>query len=131
MRNRKSGVFRYRSNGRNFRRRTNNNENIRSVTGSFLNDRTKNNFKSNKSAEQLLESYKILAKEAISLGDKMLAENYLQHIDHFERIVSNKNLNQNNNLSNNNQNNNLSNNSETNQDHINKNNQDHINKNKE
>ena len=121
MRNRKPREFRYRSNGRNFRRRTNNNENIRSVTGSFLNDRTKNNFKSNKSAEQLLESYKILAKEAISLGDKTLAENYLQHIDHFERIVSNKNLNQNNNLSNNNQNNNLSNNSETNQDHINKN----------
>ena len=130
MRNRKSGVFRYRSNGRNFRRRTNNNENIRSVTGSFLNDRTKNNFKSNKSAEQLLESYKILAKEAISLGDKTLAENYLQHIDHFERIVSNKNLNQNNNLSNNNQNNNLSNNnqnnnlsnnSETDKDHTNKN----------
>lgn len=121
MRNRKSRVFRYRSNGRNFRRRTNDNENIRSITGSFLNDRTKNNFKSNKSAEQLLESYKILAKEAISLGDKTLAENYLQHIDHFERIVSNKNLNQNNNLSNS---------SETNQDHINKNNQDHINKNK-
>ena len=128
MRNRKPRVFRYRSNGRNFRRRTNDNENIRSITGSFLNDRTKNNFKSNKSAEQLLESYKILAKEAISLGDKTLAENYLQHIDHFERIVSNKNLNQNNNLSNNqnnnlsnNQNNNLSNNSEPDRDHINKN----------
>jgi len=120
MRNRKSRVFRYRSNGRNFRRRANDNENIRSITGSFLNDRTKNNFKSNKSAEKLLESYKILAKEAISLGDKILAENYLQHIDHFERIISNKNLNQNNNLSNN-QNNNLSNNSETDRDHINKN----------
>ena len=121
MRNRKSRVFRYRSNDRNFRRRTSGNENIRSITGSFLNDRTKNNFKSNKSAEKLLESYKILAKEAISLGDKILAENYLQHIDHFERIVSHKNLNQNNNLSNNNQNNNLSNNSEADQDHINKN----------
>ena len=121
MRNHKPRVFRYRSNGRNFRRRTNDKENIRPITGSFLNDRTKNNFKSNKSAEQLLESYKILAKEAISLGDKTLAENYLQHIDHFERIVSHKNLNQNNNLSNNNQNNNLSNNSETNQDNINKN----------
>ena len=121
MRNHKPRVFRYRSNGRNFRRRTNDKENIRPITGSFLNDRTKNNFKSNKSAEKLLESYKILAKEAISLGDKILAENYLQHIDHFERIVSNKNLNQNNNLSNNNQNNNLSNNSEADQDHITKN----------
>ena len=112
MRNRKSRVFRYRSNGRNFHRRTNDKKNIRSITGSFLNDRTKNNFKSNKSAEKLLESYKILAKEAISLGDKTLAENYLQHIDHFERIVSHKNLNQNNNLSNN---------SEADQDQITKN----------
>ena len=121
MHNRRPRPFRRRSNGRAFRRRSNNNESNRLVSGSFASDRGKNNFKSNKSAEQLLESYKILAKEAISLGDKMLAENYLQHIDHFERIVSNKNLNQNNNLSNNNQNNNLSNNSETDQDHINKN----------
>ena len=125
MRNRKSGVFRYRSNGRNFRRRTNDNKNIRSITGSFLNDRTKNNFKSNKSAEQLLESYKILAKEAISLGDKTLAENYLQHIDHFERIISQKNSNQNtsqvaNITKEKEQDSNLPNNKEINQNHLSK-----------
>ena len=121
MNNRRPRPFRRRSNGRNFRRRRNNNESNRLVSGSFASNRGKNNFKPQESAEKLLESYKILAKEAVSLGDKILAENYLQHIDHFERIVSNKNLNQNNNLSNS---------SETNQDHINKNNQDHINKNK-
>ena len=112
MHNRRPRPFRRRSNGRDFRRRSNNNESNRLGSGSFASDRGKNNFKSNKSAEQLLESYKILAKEAISLGDKILAENYLQHIDHFERIVSHKNLNQNNNLSNN---------SKTDQDHITKN----------
>ena len=112
MHNRRPRPFRRRSNGRDFRRRSNNNESNRLVSGSFASDRGKNNFKSNKSAEQLLESYKILAKEAISLGDKTLAENYLQHIDHFERIVSHKNLNQNNNLSNN---------SEADQDQITKN----------
>ena len=130
MHNRRPRPFRRRSNGRDFRRRSNNNESNRLVSGSFASDRGKNNFKPQQSAEKLLESYKILAKEAISLGDKILAENYLQHIDHFERIVSHKNLNQNNNLSNNNQNNNLSNNnqnnnlsnnSETDKDHINKN----------
>ena len=112
MHNRRPRSFRRRSNGRDFRRRSNNNESNRLVSGSFASDRGKNNFKPQQSAEKLLESYKILAKEASSSGDKTLAENYLQHIDHFERMVSNKNLNQNNNLSNN---------SETDKDHINKN----------
>ena len=126
MHNRRPRPFRRRSNGRDFRRRSNNNESNRLVSGSFASDRGKNNFKPQQSAEKLLESYKILAKEAISLGDKTLAENYLQHIDHFERIISHKNLNQNENnpqASNTikEKNNNLSNNSEIDQDHITKN----------
>ena len=36
-----------------------------------------------------------MAKEALSSGDKILSENYLQHADHFERVVSYKNSNQN------------------------------------
>ena len=32
--------------------------------------------------------YKNLAKEALSSGDKILHENYLQHSDHFSRILS-------------------------------------------
>ena len=126
MHNRRPRPFRRRSNGRDFRRRSNNNESNRLVSGSFTSDRGKNNFKPQQSAEKLLESYKILAKEASSSGDKTLAENYLQHIDHFERIISHKNLNQNENnpqASNTikEKNNNLSNNSEIDQDHITKN----------
>ena len=126
MHNRRPRPFRRRSNGRDFRRRSNNNESNRLVSGSFASDRGKNNFKPQQSAEKLLESYKILAKEASSSGDKTLAENYLQHIDHFERIISHKNLNQNENNSQasntiKEKNNNLSNNSEIDQDHITKN----------
>ena len=126
MHNRRPRPFRRRSNGRDFRRRSNDNDSNRLVSGSFTSVRGKNNFKPQQSAEKLLESYKILAKEAISLGDKTLAENYLQHVDHFERIISHKNLNQseNNPQASNTikeKNNNLSSNSEIDQDHITKN----------
>ena len=43
------------------------------------------------SAEKLLEKYSILAKEAMSSGDKTLSENYLQHADHFMRVIEDKN----------------------------------------
>ena len=126
MRNRKTRMFRRRSNGRDFRRQNSGNENMRLVAGSFTNYRVKNNFQPHQSAEKLLERYKILANEALSSGDKTLSENYLQHVDHFERIISHKNLNQNENnpqASNTikEKNNNLSNNSEIDQDHITKN----------
>ena len=38
--------------------------------------------------ERIVEKYKNLAKEALSVGDKILYENYLQHSDHFTRILS-------------------------------------------
>ena len=95
MHNRRSGMFRRRSNGRGFRRQNNDNDGRRLISGGFTNARGKNNFKSHQSVEKLLERYKLLAKEALSSGDKILSENYLQHADHFERIVSYKNSNQN------------------------------------
>ena len=126
MHNRRPRSFHRRSNGRDFRRRSNDNESNRLVSGSFASVRGKNNFQAQQSVEKLLERYKILAKEALSSGDKTLSENYLQHVDHFERIISHKNLNQNENnpqASNTikEKNNNLSNNSEIDQDHITKN----------
>ena len=126
MHNRRSGMFRRRSNGRGFRRQNNNNDNRRLIVGSFSNARVNNNFKSYQSVEKLLERYKILAKEALSSGDKILSENYLQHVDHFERMVSHKNSNQNENNSqvtstSKEQNNALSTGSTTNQDSITKN----------
>ena len=126
MHNRRSGMFRRRSNGRGYRRQHNDNEGRRLISGAFSNHRGRNNFKSNQSVEKLLERYKLLAKEALSSGDKILSENYLQHVDHFERMVSYKNSNQNgNNLQagniNKEQNNRSSTDSTTNQGSITKN----------
>ena len=126
MHNRRSGMFRRRSNGRGFRRQNNDNEGRRLISGAFSNARGKNNFKPHQSVEKLLERYKLLAKEALSSGDRTLSENYLQHVDHFERIISQKKSNQNGHNSqvgniNKEQNNNLSTDSITNQGSITKN----------
>ena len=126
MYNRRSGMFRRRSNGRGFRRQNNDNEGRGLISGAFSNARGKNNFKPHQSVEKLLEKYKLLAKEALSSGDRTLSENYLQHVDHFERIISQKKSNQNGNNSqvgniNKEQNNNLSTDSTTNQGSITKN----------
>ena len=126
MRNRRPRMYKHRSNGRHFRRQGGDNENLRLIPGSFLNGKSNNNFKPHQSVEKLLERYKILAQEALSSGDKTLSENYLQHVDHFERIVSLKNSNQNENRSQvasvtKVQDKNLSSSSETNQDQISKN----------
>ena len=40
----------------------------------------------------LVEKYNLLAKEALTSGDRTLSENYYQHADHFMRIVYEKNL---------------------------------------
>ena len=126
MHNRRSGMFRRRSNSRGFRRQNNDNEGRGLISGAFSNARGKNNFKPHQSVEKLLERYKLLAKEALSSGDRTLSENYLQHVDHFERIISQKKSNQNGNNSqvgniNKEQNNNLSTDSTTNQGSITKN----------
>lgn len=39
-------------------------------------------------AQQLLEKYKSLARDATSAGDRILAEYYMQHADHYHRVLS-------------------------------------------
>lgn len=95
MRYRKTKRFRYRSNDRTYQRHSNGGDQVNLGSSSFSNGRTRNNFVSQQSAEKLLERYNILAKEALSSGDKILSENYLQHADHFARIIEIKNINQN------------------------------------
>ena len=89
---------------RRFRRRSDNRSHISHAGGnpknrlgssSFTNGHARNNFRPYLSAEKLLEKYNALAKEAMSSGDKTLSENYLQHADHFMRIIEDKNRNQN------------------------------------
>ena len=42
--------------------------------------------RNNHNASKLIEKYNNLAREALSVGDKILSENYFQHADHFTRI---------------------------------------------
>jgi len=44
--------------------------------------------RNNHNAPKLIEKYNDLAREALSSGDKILSENYLQHADHFTRVLN-------------------------------------------
>ena len=44
--------------------------------------------RNNHNASKLIEKYNDLAREASSNGDKILSENYLQHADHFRRVLN-------------------------------------------
>ena len=44
--------------------------------------------RNNHNAPKLIEKYSDLAREASSSGDKILSENYLQHADHFTRVLN-------------------------------------------
>jgi len=40
------------------------------------------------SAQQIAEKYTALARDAMSSGDRVMAENYLQHAEHYNRIIA-------------------------------------------
>ena len=90
---RKPRKFRYRTNGRSHTLHGVNKNKIRPRSDHFSNGGARNNFRQTLSAEKLFEKYNNLAKEAMSSGDKTLSENYLQHADHFMRIIEDKNKN--------------------------------------
>ncbi len=77
----------FRRNTRNFKTNGDNNK----FGSNFSNNE---NFKrkvpgrNNHNAPKLIEKYNDLAREALSNGDKILSENYLQHADHFTRIIN-------------------------------------------
>ena len=77
-----------------FRRNTRNfksNGDTQKFVSNFSNN---DNFKrkapgrNNHNAPKLIEKYNDLAREALSNGDKILSENYLQHADHFTRVLN-------------------------------------------
>ena len=92
---RRTRRFNRRPNGRNHMLRGNGSTQVRLRTNSFANDQMRNQFRTHQSAEKLLEKYTSLAQEAISSGDRTLSENYLQHADHFMRIIEDRNRNRN------------------------------------
>ena len=62
--------------------------NLNSTTNSF----NRGSRRSNGNATKLYEKYSKLASEALATGDKILAESYFQHADHFQRISDKQNL---------------------------------------
>ena len=89
-------TFRNNNNNRrnNFRRNTRNfkssSENSKFSSNFSNNDnfKRKSPGRNNHNAPKLIEKYNDLAREALSNGDKILSENYLQHADHFTRILN-------------------------------------------
>ena len=84
--NRRTG---FRRNTRNFK---SNGDNSKFGSNFSNNDNFKRKApgRNNHNAPKLIEKYNDLAREALSNGDKILSENYLQHADHFTRILNEK-----------------------------------------
>ena len=84
---------RFKSNGeRNFRKRNGNGHKINGDFSANLDFKRKNPGRNNQNASKLIDKYNDLAREALSNGDKILSENYLQHADHFARILQSREL---------------------------------------
>ena len=88
-------TFRSNNNRRNNFRRNDRNYKSNSDRQKFSPNFTNNdNFirkapgRNNHNASKLIEKYNDLAREALSNGDKILSENYLQHADHFTRVLN-------------------------------------------
>ena len=90
----------FRNNSNNNNRRNNFRRNDRNFKSNSDRQKFSSNFSSgdnfkrkspgrnNHNAPKLIEKYNDLAREALSNGDKILSENYLQHADHFTRILN-------------------------------------------
>ena len=93
----------YRNNNRKNRFKSNNDRNFRKRSLNGLKNQTDftsnsdfrhiNPGRNNQNAAKLVDKYNNLAREASSAGDKILSENYLQHADHFSRILSMQEIN--------------------------------------
>ena len=80
---------RFKSSGdRSYRKRLGNGHKNPGDFSSNTEFRHRNSSRNNQNAAKLVEKYNNLAREALSSGDKILSENYLQHADHFSRILS-------------------------------------------
>ena len=89
------------NNDRSFRKRSLNGHKNQNDFNSNLEFRHRNPGRNNQNAAKLIEKYNNLAREALSTGDKILSENYLQHADHFSRILRAQEVNKMNNENNN------------------------------
>ena len=90
MRNFKNNRRRFRSNS--FERGlkiNSNDQNFNSNIGNVSDFKKKNYHRNNFNSSKLIQKYSDLAREALSIGDKILYENYMQHAEHFVRLSEN------------------------------------------
>jgi len=80
------------SSDRNFRKRNGNGQKVNGEFNNNLDFKRRNPGRNNQNASKLIEKYKDLAREALSNGDKILSESYLQHADHFSRIINSQEI---------------------------------------
>ena len=90
----------FRNNNNNNNRRNNFRRNTRNFKSNVDSAKFNSNFSNNENckrkapgrnnhnAPKLIDKYNDLAREALSNGDKILSENYLQHADHFTRVLN-------------------------------------------
>jgi len=83
------------NNDRNFRRRPINSHKNQNEFNSNIDFKHRNPGRNNQNAAKLIDKYNNLAREALSSGDKILSENYLQHADHFSRVLNIQEINKN------------------------------------
>ena len=81
---------RFRNNSERIFKRNGNNKPYQSSYNELIDNKRKK-INKNFNPIKLIEKYNELAKEALSNGDKILSENYLQHADHFIRISDKQN----------------------------------------
>ena len=70
--------------------------NHRNNNESFGNGSMNNGSRVTGSLSTVLEKYKNLAKDATSSGDYIGAENYMQHAEHYSRMINDRNARNNN-----------------------------------
>ena len=87
----------FRQNRRRFRNNTfdrgfkihNNEQNFNSDIGNISDIKKRNFSRNNQNFSKLIQKYTDHAREALSIGDKISYENYMQHAEHFVRITDN------------------------------------------
>ena len=80
----------FRRNGRNDRNFKSSGERVKFNTNFSNNENFQRKIpgRNNHNASKLIDKYNNLAREALSVGDKILSESYFQYADHFTRILS-------------------------------------------
>tara|TARA_Y100000591_G_C21833243_1_gene700931 strand:- start:14 stop:403 length:390 start_codon:yes stop_codon:yes gene_type:complete len=66
-----------------------NDQGLNSSLGNVSDFKKRNFPRNNFNSSKLIQKYTDLAREALSTGDKILYENYLQHAEHFTRLSAN------------------------------------------